>query len=163
MIKFIHLVFGAACALSALHVQASEKSNCSAAAGTFLTGTVVTGPTFQAASSTLKGVQLSHTHVKLRADQDGKTYDVAMDNVFAVDYVKNSSAIPKSLAAIKLNSRLELCGEPYTSGVGIHWVHTNCNAVPQTTAPNGWVKVFTSGSNVGSNLERSQTYCYLWN
>ncbi len=162
MTKFFSLVLGAACALGALHAQASEQSNCSAAAGTFLTGTVTTGPTFQAASSTIKGVQLSHTHVKLRADQDGRTYDVAMDNVFATDYVKNSTAIPKSLAAIKVNSRLELCGEPYTSGVGIHWVHTNCNATPQTTAPNGWVKVF-SGSNVGSNLERSQTYCYLWN
>ena len=163
MNKYFSLFIGAVCALGALHAQASEQSTCSAAAGTFLTGTVVGAPTFQSASSTLKGVQLSHTHVKLRADQDGQTYDVAMDNVFAVDYVKNSTAIPKSLAAIKLNSRLELCGETYTSGVGIHWVHTNCNAAPKTTAPNGWVKVFASGSSVGSNLERSQTYCYLWN
>lgn len=163
MNKFLIFALGSACALGASIAQASEQSNCSAAAGTFLTGTVVSGPTFQSASTTLKGVKLSHTHVKLRADQDGQTYDVAMDNVFAMDYVKNSSAIPKSLASIKQNDRLELCGEPYTSGVGIHWVHTNCNAVPETSAPNGWVKVFTSGSSVGANLERSQTYCYLWN
>ena len=163
MNKLLTIALGAACALGSFQVHASEQSNCSAAAGTFLTGTVVSGPTFQAASTTLKGVKLSHTHVKLHADQDGKTYDVAMDNVFAVDYVKNASAIPKSLATIKQNDRLELCGEPYTSGVGIHWVHTNCNAAPKTTAPNGWVKLFISGSSVGANLERSQTYCYLWN
>lgn len=162
MNKFLSFSIGTVCALSAFIAQASEQSNCSAAAGKFLTGTVVSGPTFQTGSSTLKGVKLSHTHVRLLADQDGKTYDIAMDNVFAVDFVKNSSAIPKSLAAIKQNDRLELCGEPYTSGVGIHWVHTNCNAAPKTTAPNGWVKLFTAGSSVGANLERSQTYCYLW-
>lgn len=142
---------------------ADEKSLCTAASGTLITGPVVGGPTFAAASTTLKGVKLTHTHVKVRSDQDGRTYDVAMDNVFATDFVKNSSAIPKSLAVIKLSDRLELCGEPYTSGTGIHWVHTNCSAVPKTTAPDGWVKKFTSGSAVGVNLERSQTYCYLWN
>jgi hypothetical protein len=142
---------------------ASEQSLCTAAKGAFLTGTVVSAPKFAAASSTIQGIKLSHTHLSLRADQDGKTYDVAMDNVFATDYVKNATTMPASLAAIKVNDRLELCGEKYTSGVGIHWVHTNCGATPAATAPNGWVKRFASSGTPGSNLERSQTYCYLWN
>ncbi|MFZ6755612.1 hypothetical protein ACO0K9_00200 [Undibacterium sp. Ji50W] len=146
-----------------LCVMASEQSSCQAAAGTLLTGTVVSAPKFAAATQTLKGVGLSHTHVQVRVDQDGQTYDVAMDNVYAVDYVKNAKSIPKSLAAIKVNDRLEMCGEPYTSGVGIHWVHSNCNAVPKTTAPDGWVKTIAASGALGSNLERSQTYCYLWN
>jgi hypothetical protein len=144
--------------------QASELSLCTAADGAMLTGTVTKAPTFAAAKTTIKGIKLSHTHLTLRADQDGKSYDVAMDNVFALDYVKNASAMPKSLAAIKLNDRLELCGAKYTGGdVGIHWVHTNCGDTPATTAPDGWVKTIAANGAIGANLERSQTYCYLWN
>ena len=152
------LLLGLAAAASA-----TEQSSCSAAKGAFLTGTVTTAPKFAAATQTIQGVQLSHTHLSLRADQDGKVYDVAMDNVFATDYVKNAKTVPASLAAIKVNDRLELCGAKYTSGVGIHWVHTNCGDVPTTSAPNGWVKRFSASGSVGSNVERSQTYCYLWN
>ena len=152
------LLLGLAAAASA-----TEQSSCSTAKGAFLTGTVTAAPRFAAASQTIQGVQLSHTHLSLRADQDGKVYDVAIDNVFATDYVKNAKTVPASLAAIKVNDRLELCGAKYTSGVGIHWVHTNCGDVPTTSAPNGWVKRFSAGGSVGSNVERSQTYCYLWN
>lgn len=147
----------------ALAAAASEQSTCTANKGAFLTGTVVSAPQFAAASQTISGVKLSHTHLSLRADQDGKVYDVAMDNVFASDYVKNANSVPASLAAIRVNDRLELCGARYTSGTGIHWVHTNCGDTPTTSAPNGWVKRFSSSGSVGSNLERSQTYCYLWN
>jgi hypothetical protein len=146
-----------------LSASASEQTLCTAAKGAFLTGTVTTAPKFAAASTTLQGVGLSHTHITLRADQDGKSYDVAMDNVYAVDYVKNAKTMPASLAAIKVNDRMELCGEKYTSGVGIHWVHSNCGATPKATAPNGWVKHLSSSGSVGTNLERSQTYCYLFN
>lgn len=143
---------------------ASEQSDCTGTnKGAFLTGTVTSAPRFAAATQTIQGVKLSHTKLNLRADQDGKVYEVAMDNVYAVDYVKNSSSMPASLAAIKVNDRLELCGEKYTSGTGIHWVHSNCGSVPTATAPNGWVKRFSSTGSLGSNLERSQTYCYLWN
>lgn len=149
--------------LPALVASASEQSTCTANKGAFLTGTVTSGPKF-ASGSYIDGVQTSHTHVNLKADQDGKTYDVAMDNVYAVDYVKNASAVPASLGAIKVGSRLEVCGEKYTSGTtGIHWVHSNCGATPATTAPNGWVKQISSSGAIGSNLERSQNYCYLWN
>ncbi|SHN06043.1 hypothetical protein SAMN05192549_104108 [Duganella sacchari] len=145
-----------------LTAAASEQSSCSANKGAFLTGTVTSAPKF-ASGSSIDGVETSHTHVNLKADQDGKTYDVAMDNVYAVDYVKNAKAVPNSLKAITVGSRLEVCGEKYTSGVGIHWVHSNCGAVPTATAPNGWVKQLSSSGSVGANLERSQTYCYLWN
>lgn len=142
--------------------SATEQSSCSTNKGAFLTGTVTVAPKFAAASSTIQGIKLSHTKLSLLADQDGKTYEVAIDNVFATDYVKNSTSMPASLAAIKVNDRLEVCGAKYTSGVGIHWVHTNCGDTPTASAPNGWVKRFTSSSAVGSNIERSETYCYLW-
>lgn len=144
-----------------LSAFASDQTNCSAAGGAFLTGKVMSSPKY-ASGSYIKGVQTSHTHVNLKADQDGLTYDVAMDNVFAVDYVKGASAMPKSLAAIKLGDHLEVCGTKYTIGVGIHWVHSNCGATPTTRAPNGWVKELDTTGTAGVNLERSQTYCSLW-
>lgn len=152
------LLLGLAAAASA-----TEAGDCAANKGAFLTGTVTAAPKFAAATSTIQGIKLSHTKLSLLADQDGKTYEVAIDNVFATDYVKNSSSMPASLAAIKVNDRLEVCGAKYTSGVGIHWVHTNCGDTPTTSAPNGWLKKFSSGGSLGSNVERSQTYCYLWN
>jgi hypothetical protein len=148
------------CALS-LSATASDQTNCSAAGGAFLTGNVTSSPTY-ASGSFIQGVQTSHTHVHLTADQDGLSYDVAMDNVYAADYVQGTSSMPATLAAIKIGDRLELCGEKYTSGVGIHWVHSNCGATPTTTAPNGWVKEIASSGSVGINLEASETYCYLW-
>ncbi|WP_426211524.1 hypothetical protein [Massilia sp. TWP1-3-3] len=148
--------------LPALSASASEQSMCTANGGSFITGTVTSAPRY-ASGSSINGVMLSHTRLYLRADQDGKSYDVAMDNVYAVDYIKNAQAMPASLAAIRVNERLELCGATYTSGTGIHWVHSNCNATPTRTKPNGWVKHLASDGTPGINLERSQNYCYLWN
>ena len=148
------------CALS-LSATASDQTNCSAASGAFLTGNVTSSPRY-ASGSFIQGVQTSHTHLNLTADQDGLSYDVAIDNVFAADYVQGSSSMPATLAAISIGDRLELCGEKYTSGIGIHWVHTNCGATPTTTKPDGWVKEIASDGSVGSNLENSQNYCYLW-
>jgi hypothetical protein len=142
---------------------ASEQTTCSANKGTFLTGTVTTGPRFQSATQTIDGIKLSHTIIYMRADQDGRSYQVAMDNVYAVDYVQNSTSIPASLAALKAGTKVEVCGEKYSDGTGIHWVHSNCGATPTTTAPNGWVKQISTSGAIGANLERSQTYCYLWN
>ncbi|MCE3605389.1 hypothetical protein LXA47_17525 [Massilia sp. P8910] len=140
---------------------ASEQSSCAANKGAYITGTVISAPKF-AEGSSREGVKLSHTRLNLRSDQDGKTYDVAMDNVYAVDYVKNASTMPSSLAAIKVNDRLGLCGKKYTSGTGIHWVHSNCGDLPNTSAPNGWVKVIAASGSVGASKMRSQDYCYLW-
>jgi hypothetical protein len=142
---------------------ASEQSTCTANKGALLTGTVTTGPRFQSASQAIDGIKLSHTIIYMRADQDSKSYQVAMDNVYAVDYVQNATSIPASLAALKAGTRVEVCGEKYSDGTGIHWVHSNCGATPTTTAPNGWVKPISTGGTIGLNLERSQNYCYLWN
>ena len=146
----------------ALSAMASEQTMCSANGGAFITGTVTSAPRY-ASGSSINGVMLSHTRLYLRADQDGKSYDVAMDNVYATDYIRNAQAMPASLASIRVNDRLELCGATYTSGTGIHWVHSNCNAVPTSTKPNGWVKHLAASGAAGINLERSQNYCYLWN
>ncbi|HEY8025592.1 MAG TPA: hypothetical protein VIF60_13560 [Burkholderiaceae bacterium] len=146
-----------------LCAMASDQSDCAAGAGAYLSGTVVSGPVFKAASSTLQGVQLSHTHVQLLADQDGQTYDVAIDNVYAVDYVLNANTVPKSLAAIHVNDHMSMCGALYTSGgPGIHWVHDNCNVAGTATAPNGFIKKAPARGPVYANLARSTAYCYLW-
>ena len=151
-----------ALSLPALPAMAQTAADCTADAGMYLTGTVAKKPYWVKASETIDGVQLSHTHVTVRSDANSKLYDVAMDNVFASDWVKNSSKIPPSLAAIKLGNHLSLCGLLYTSGSpGIHWVHDSCGQPPSSSNPNGWTSIVTSGT-VGANLENSQTYCYLW-
>lgn len=141
---------------------ASEQTTCTANKGTYLTGVVTSAPRFASSSTSIAGIKLTHTRLNLRAT-DGRTYDVAMGNVYAVDYVRNSTSMPPSLAAIRVNDTLGLCGVTYTSGTGIHWVHNNCGAVPTTSKPNGWVKIHSPTGAIGANLERSQNYCYLWN
>lgn len=142
-------------------VWANNQAACEAAAGAYLTGEVVEGPRY-ASGKPLKGKELSHTHVKLKADQDGRRYDVAMDNVFAAGYDQAHKQVPAPLNSIKVGDRLELCGQLYTSGVGIHWVHTNCGQKPNPAKPNGWVKKFDAAGQLSENLEGSQEYCDLW-
>jgi hypothetical protein len=150
------LVSGANAAL------ADEAAQCQAADGTYLTGTVTQGPSFVAGYAR-DGVELSHTHVTLQADQDGQSYDVAMDNVFASGYDAAGEAVPRPLSSIAVGDKLELCGELYHSGgVGIHWVHTDCGKPPAAAAPDGWVKLIQSDGTPGPNLEDSQEYCKLW-
>lgn len=144
------------------HVMADEKSTCAANAGSYLTGEVVSGPTYKSGKQMLNGVELSHTHVSLLADSDKKTYDVAIDNVFATGYKENEKVVPVPLSGIKVGDKLSLCGQLYTSGgPGIHWVHTNCDAIPTADKPNGWVKKIVSGTP-SENYESLTTYCSLW-
>lgn len=154
--------FGLLTALAlAAPAQADEHSACTTAAGSYLTGVVLTPPKF-AHGQFRKGVELSHTHVSLRADQDGRTYDVAMDNVFATGFKANSKGIPAPLNGIHVNDRLELCGQLYTSGIGIHWVHTNCGATPTAAHPDGWVKHIHSDGTISTNGENNTQYCSLF-
>ncbi len=146
-------VSGAACA--------DEAASCQAAAGSFLTGTVVSAPVFQHGKFR-KGVELSHTHVSLVADQDGKTYDVAIDNVYASGYDAAKAAVPAPLDAIKVNDKLELCGQLYTKGVGIHWVHSNCGDKPTPQEPNGWLKKLAADGTPGPNDESNTEYCAIF-
>jgi len=147
-------VFGAA--------RADEAAQCRANAGTYLTGTVTDGPTF-APGHGRDGVELSHTHLKLMSDQDGRSYDVAIDNIFATGYDGAGESVPTPLSTIQTGDRLELCGKLYTDGgPGIDWVHTNCGEPPRAVQPDGWVKILSSDGALGPNLEDSREYCRLW-
>ena len=147
-----------------LSAAATEQTTCSSSGGTWITGYVTSSPTFASSKTTLQGVKLTHTHFNVRSDQDGKTYDVAVDNIFAVDYVLNATTIPRSLAAIRINDYVGTCGATFTSPTaGTHFVHTNCGATPTASKPNGWLKTVTSTGYWSTNVERSQTYCYLFN
>jgi hypothetical protein len=77
----------------ALAQPADDAAKCHAAAGSYLTGTVVSGPRFKPGER-LHGTYLSHTHLTLRGDADGRTYDVAIDNVFGNGYRHNQRSVP---------------------------------------------------------------------
>ena len=142
--------------------RADEAAQCRANAGTYLTGTVTDGPTF-APGHGRDGVELSHTHLKLMSDQDGRSYDVAIDNVFATGYDGAGEGVPTPLSTIQTGDRLELCGKLYTDGgPGIDWVHTNCGETPRAVQPDGWLKIVSSEGALGPNLEDSREYCQLW-
>ena len=138
---------------------ADDASDCQAAAGTYLTGVVQSAPTY-ARGKPLRGVPLSHTHIKLLGDADSKRYDIAVDNVFASGYLRSESVVPPPLDTIRKGDHLETCGIPYQGGM--HWVHTNCGDRPTAQDPNGWLKELASDGSAGQNLEGSTTYCYLW-
>jgi hypothetical protein len=141
---------------------ADEAATCQAQDGSFLTGSVIAGPQFKPGHDR-DGVELSHTHITLHADQDGQDYDVAIDNVFASGYDAAGETVPAPLSAIAVGDRVELCGALYTGGdIGIHWVHTNCGETPSPQAPDGWVKILDANGLPGPNLEASQEYCKLF-
>jgi hypothetical protein len=109
------------------------------------------------------GVELSHTHVTLQADQDGQLYDVAMDNVFASGYDATGEGVPSPLSSIAVGDKLELFGELYQKGgVGNPWVHTDCGTPRAATAPDGWAEIVEADGAHGPNLEGSEAYCKLW-
>jgi hypothetical protein len=134
---------------------------CQAASGSYLTGVVVKGPKF-AHGQFRQGVELSHTHLKLRADQDGRVYDVAIDNVFANGYQPGRSEVPAPISDIRVNDRLELCGQLYDRGVGIHFVHSNCGQFPSPNRPDGWIRMVDARGRASPNLEANASYCPLF-
>lgn len=139
----------------------SERSACAAGDGTLLTGTVISVPHF-ARGYRRRGVELSHTHVRLR-DDDGRIQDIAIDDVFAEGYDDAGEDVPAPLSHIRPGDRLEVCGKPYTHGRrGMDWVHSNCGAEPTPDAPDGWLKVIREDGGPGPNLEENQEYCRLW-
>jgi hypothetical protein len=142
--------------------HADEAAQCQTNAGTYLIGTVTDGPTF-APGHARDGVELSHTRLKLMSDQDGQSYDVAIDNVFATGYDAAGESVPTLLSTIRIGDRLELCGKLYTDGgPGVDWVHTNCGDTPRAAQPDGWLKIRSSDGALGPNLEDPQEYCRLW-
>jgi len=155
-----HLLAGIALALACQGAGAAsgDAGQCRASGGALLVGQVVSRPKFKHGMYR-KGVELSHTHLKLRGD-DGQTYDVAIDNVFASGYRPGMKAVPAPLDTIAVGDKVEACGIPYRGG--IHWVHNNCGDTPTRSDPNGWLKVVQADGRAGPNLEANQTYCYLW-
>jgi opacity protein-like surface antigen len=158
--KYIVLAVLLAAASSA--AMADERQACQAADGAYLSGVVVKGPKF-AHGQYRQGVELSHTHLKLRADQDGQVYDVAIDNVFANGYQPGSRDVPAPIDTIRVNDRLSLCGQLYDRGVGIHFVHTNCGQPPSSSRPDGWIRVVDGSGRAGPNLESNTNFCPLFN
>lgn len=157
-------VFLCCCAAAwtqAAYAQADGRAACEAAAGAYLSGSVVSVPVFQH-GYVVQGVALSHTRLSLRADADGKTYDVAADNAFANGYQSGQPGIPAPLDGIALDDRLELCGALYTQGLGIHFVHTDCGKPPTAQHPDGWVKRLASDGTAGENMEANQVNCAIF-
>jgi hypothetical protein len=142
--------------------RANDAAQCAANAGAYLTGQVTAAPSFVPGHAR-DGVELSHTHLTLLSDQDGQSYDVAIDNVFASGYDAAGAGVPAPLSTIRSGDRLELCGRLYTGGgPGIDWVHTNCGETPGPNQPDGWLKVLAPDGTPGPNLEASPEYCRLW-
>ena len=140
---------------------ADDRLACEAVDGIYRSGMVIKGPVF-AHGPFRQGVELSHTHLSLLADQDGQAYDVAIDNVFANGYDPRQGGIPASLNAITRNERIELCGALYTQGSGLHFVHTNCGAPLSPVHPDGWLKAVSGDGTVGANLEANTAFCGLF-
>jgi hypothetical protein len=141
---------------------ANEAAQCRANGGAYLAGRVTEAPTF-APGHARDGVELSHTHLRLLSDEDGQSYDVAIDNVFASGYDAAGESVPAPLSTIRSGDRLELCGKLYEHGApGIDWVHTNCGETPAPSNPDGWLKVVADDGTAGPNLEASPEYCRLW-
>ena len=158
--KLVAAAFFCLCAAAAS--RADEAAECQANAGSYLTGIVTAGPAF-VGGHLRKGVELSHTHLRLRSDQDQRSYDVAIDNVFASGYDAAGENVPEPLSSIRVGDHLALCGQLYAhDGPGIHFVHTNCGDEPAAADPNGWVKILATNGTPGPNLEDSGKYCGLW-
>jgi hypothetical protein len=139
----------------------NEQTVCASGAGTLLVGTVISVPHF-AHGHHRRGVELSHTHIRLRG-MNGQIYDIAIDDVFADGYDRAGEGVPAPLSRIKPGDHLELCGKLYADGsAGMDWVHSNCGDEPTPDHPNGWVKVLSADGGRGPNLEASGEYCGLW-
>lgn len=156
-------LFVSSCAVATLALsgvaRADDQSDCAKADGKLLAGVVIAPPSFVGGKS-LKGIPLTHTHIRIKGDADGKVYDLAVDDVFAAGYDPHASTVPAPLSSIAVGAHLEACGIPYAGGM--HWVHTNCGDTPTAQDPDGWLKVIDATGAAGPNLEDSQKYCYLW-
>jgi len=159
-------LFLAGAALAADAIDIDPATACAAGSGQYMTGTIVEEPRYQKGRP-LKGVDLSHTHFKINADQTGVVTDVAADNVFASGYENADPRreVPYPLSTLERGQKVSLCGLTYDnpgSGPGIHWVHTNCGVAPSPKQPTGWVRVFRDDGTLGPNLEDATSFCRLW-
>ena len=79
--KFARISVGAALLIAALSTsaRADDAQDCHAAGAALLTGRAVSPPTFKHGMFR-HGVELSHTHLRIKGDAEGKTYDIAIDS-----------------------------------------------------------------------------------
>lgn len=145
----------------------ADSVECQKNGGTLFAATIVSTPTYS--SGKLQGgVMLSHTHVNAvpigEKATANNTYDVAIDNVYAVDYdnAQPNKTVPASLAQLKIGTNVEFCGQPYSQGGGIHWVHSNCGSQVTTNTPNGSVRIINSDGTLGASLTNNQEYCSIF-
>lgn len=156
---------------------------CESSGGYFQYGNVLAPPSsdysevtnFQKASQTLQGVPLSHTVIEIASGLNGRIYQVAIDNVFAIDYNGESyNVYSESVPEIYQKSLTPGQTAYFCSGnaksvpysvsdekfaeSGFDWVHTNCVAAgfESNGFTNGWLVVD------GKKLTDNTTYCYLW-
>jgi hypothetical protein len=153
--------------MTSIGAFADEASDCATHGGTYMTGIVVAGPMFKPGGIRAKRglrAELSHTHFSFTLDGDisGQPLDVAVDNVFASGYDSAPHQIPVPLNTIKVGDHIDMCGQEYAGGDGIHFVHTNCGDKPTAQDPNGWFKIINPDQSVGPNLESNTEYCRLW-
>ena len=87
---------------------------------------------------------------------------MAIDNVFASGFTPRAKGVPAAFNAIRVNDRVELCGQLYTKGTGIHWVHNNCGDKPTAQHPNGWIRQVNADGSAGPNLEDNTQFCSLF-
>jgi hypothetical protein len=148
----------------AFHSAAADPaSDCAQVQGVYLKGTAASPPKFYPGKP-LQGVELSHTRLSL-SGTDGKTYQVAIDNVFAAGYnaANPERKVPSPLDQIKVGDQLEMCGVRYSQPApGIDWVHTNCGDPPVSGKPDGWIREVAANGSTSDNMESSQEYCRLW-
>jgi hypothetical protein len=57
---------------------------------------------------------IASSHLPLQSDQDGRSYHVAIDNVFATGYDAAAESVPAALSTIRTGDRLQLCGKLFT-------------------------------------------------
>ena len=146
---------------------AYEAGDCQARSGDFVTGIVVSGPQFKRGEPRSGGgltAELSHTHLRFTKDGDtsGATYDVAIDNVYASGYDAAGERVPSPLDKFQVGDHIEMCGQGYPDGTGIHFVHPNCGDTPTPSEPDGWIKEIAQDGTVGPNIESNLEYCPLW-
>jgi hypothetical protein len=146
------------CLCAATTARAEKAAQCRADGGSNLTGTVTAGPSFSRGHPR-RGVELSHTHLRLLSAQDGQSYDAAMD-VFANGFDSAGEGVPPPLSSIHVGDRLALCGQLHTDGrAGIHFVRTNCGDSATATDPDGWVKPIAENRIPDPDLDNSREYC----
>jgi hypothetical protein len=147
--------------LTTLTARADDAAECRAGAGSFLTGVVVDPPKFTHGRFR-KGVELSHTHLHVLSDRDGKIYDIAIDNLFSTGYDGKTPGIPPALRTIHPHDRVAVCGAPYSRGNGIHWVHPTCGHRPNPDHPNGFLKHIGPDGTPSPNLEANTNFCPIF-